>query len=100
MILLIQKLVSCNDMLRKGPVSRSQTFIARCLLILMTSCGQGSQEKNKFTINAPAAPEVNSKYWWLNTDRSYSLMDLRGKIVLLDFWTFGRINCQHIMSTN
>lgn len=43
------------------------------------------------------APEISTKYGWLNTDRSWSIKDFRGKIVLLDFWTFGCINCQHIV---
>ncbi|MGV3540156.1 MAG: thioredoxin-like domain-containing protein, partial [Rufibacter sp.] len=43
------------------------------------------------------APEINTPYGWLNTDRTYTLQDFRGKIVLLDFWTFGCINCQHIL---
>ncbi|WP_114782010.1 thioredoxin-like domain-containing protein [Botryobacter ruber] len=43
------------------------------------------------------APEINTHYGWLNTDRSWSVKDFRGKIVLLDFWTFGCINCQHIV---
>ncbi|MDX5443546.1 MAG: redoxin domain-containing protein [Hymenobacteraceae bacterium] len=43
------------------------------------------------------APEINTAYGWLNTDRSWSITDFRGKIVLLDFWTFGCINCQHIV---
>jgi thiol-disulfide isomerase/thioredoxin len=35
---------------------------------------------------------------WLNTGgRSVSLRDLRGKIVLLDFWTFCCINCLHVL---
>ncbi|MFH4316790.1 thioredoxin-like domain-containing protein, partial [Acinetobacter baumannii] len=34
---------------------------------------------------------------WLNTDRPLSLAALRGKIVLLDFWTYGCINCIHII---
>ena len=85
-------------MLRKDLLLKIfQIFIVGCLLILITSCGQSSRKKNEFTINAPAAPEVNSKYGWLNTDRSYSLKDLRGKVVLLDFWTLGCINCQHII---
>jgi thiol-disulfide isomerase/thioredoxin len=35
---------------------------------------------------------------WLNTERPLSITrDLRGKIVLLDFWTLGCINCIHII---
>jgi hypothetical protein len=34
------------------------------------------------------APDFPSGLDWLNTDRPISLKDLRGKIVLLDFWTF------------
>ncbi|MBC3540553.1 thioredoxin-like domain-containing protein [Rufibacter sediminis] len=43
------------------------------------------------------APEINTRHGWLNVNRSYTLRDFRGKIVLLDFWTFGCINCQHIL---
>lgn len=43
------------------------------------------------------APEINTPHGWLNTKRAWSIKDLRGKIVLLDFWTFGCINCQHIV---
>jgi len=35
---------------------------------------------------------------WLNTgDKSLDLESLRGKIVLLDFWTFCCINCLHVL---
>ncbi|WP_407345255.1 NHL domain-containing thioredoxin family protein [Pengzhenrongella phosphoraccumulans] len=35
---------------------------------------------------------------WLNTGgRDVSLADLRGKIVVLDFWTFCCINCLHVL---
>ncbi|WP_323959435.1 redoxin domain-containing protein [Arthrobacter sp. JZ12] len=35
---------------------------------------------------------------WLNTGgRQLALEDLRGKIVLLDFWTFCCINCLHVL---
>lgn len=43
------------------------------------------------------APELHTKFGWLNSDKEYSLKDFRGKFVLLDFWTFGCINCQHIL---
>ncbi len=34
------------------------------------------------------APEFPASVEWLNTDRPFSLMELRGKVVLLDFWTY------------
>ena len=35
---------------------------------------------------------------WLNTGgRSYSLRDFRGKVLLLDFWTFCCVNCLHVL---
>ena len=34
------------------------------------------------------APEFPAGLDWLNTDKPYSLQDLRGKIVILDFWTY------------
>ncbi len=35
------------------------------------------------------APEFPAGLDWLNTDRPLALAGLRGKIVLLDFWTYG-----------
>ncbi|MCA9060953.1 MAG: redoxin domain-containing protein, partial [Planctomycetaceae bacterium] len=34
---------------------------------------------------------------WLNTDHPLTLSELRGKIVLLDFWTYCCINCMHVL---
>jgi thiol-disulfide isomerase/thioredoxin len=42
-------------------------------------------------------PEFPADAAWLNTDRPLTLRGLRGKIVLLDFWTYGCINCIHIL---
>lgn len=45
-----------------------------------------------------AAPEFPADYDWFNVSRPLSMSgDLRGKIVLLDFWTQGCINCIHII---
>ncbi|MBD3880983.1 redoxin domain-containing protein [Phormidium tenue FACHB-886] len=42
------------------------------------------------------APELPSTYPWLNSE-PLSLQALRGRIVLLDFWTYCCINCLHIL---
>ncbi len=43
------------------------------------------------------APEIPPYLEWLNTDRRHTLRDFRGKLVLLDFWTFCCINCMHVI---
>lgn len=43
------------------------------------------------------APELTGGRGWLNTGRPLSLEALKGKVVLLDFWTYGCINCIHII---
>ena len=44
------------------------------------------------------APQLTGKGGWLNTgDKQYTLADLRGRIVILDFWTFCCINCLHVL---
>src|SRR5918911_3856854 len=43
------------------------------------------------------APELTGARSWLNTDKPLSLAALKGKVVLLDFWTYGCINCIHII---
>jgi len=43
------------------------------------------------------APDFPQGVTWFNVERPLTLADLKGKVVLLDFWTLGCINCQHII---
>ncbi|MFF4701019.1 NHL domain-containing thioredoxin family protein [Streptomyces chattanoogensis] len=44
------------------------------------------------------APELIGKGGWLNTGgNKLTLSDLRGRIVILDFWTFCCVNCLHVL---
>jgi thiol-disulfide isomerase/thioredoxin len=57
------------------------------------------KEKNQMPeyegkVNAPEFPDALE---WLNTDRPLSIRQLRGKLILLDFWTYCCINCMHII---
>jgi thiol-disulfide isomerase/thioredoxin len=46
---------------------------------------------------ADAAPELDGGTAWLNTAKPVTLKELKGKVVLLDFWTLCCINCIHVM---
>src|SRR5262245_6173926 len=43
------------------------------------------------------APELRGRGWLNTGDKGLTLADLRGKVVLLDFWTFCCINCLHVL---
>ncbi|MDX2343715.1 MAG: thioredoxin-like domain-containing protein [Acidimicrobiia bacterium] len=43
------------------------------------------------------APEFPDSLDWLNTAEPIKMSELVGKVVLLDFWTYGCINCIHII---
>ncbi|MGE0610115.1 MAG: thioredoxin-like domain-containing protein [Pirellulales bacterium] len=47
--------------------------------------------------NRRASPELDGGVAWINTDGPLTLADLKGKFVLLDFWTYCCINCMHIL---
>ena len=44
-----------------------------------------------------AVPSLEGAVGWINTDNPIHLDRLRGKIVLLDFWTYCCINCHHVL---
>lgn len=43
------------------------------------------------------APEIKNKGKWINTDKELTLEDLKGKVVLIEFWTFGCYNCTNTL---
>ncbi|MGC9666909.1 NHL domain-containing thioredoxin family protein [Planosporangium sp. 12N6] len=43
------------------------------------------------------APELRGRAWLNTGGTTLTLADLRGKLVLLDFWTFCCINCLHVL---
>ncbi len=45
------------------------------------------------------APEFPTGLEWINVPAPLTMAALRGKIVILDFWTYGCINCIHMIPT-
>src|ERR1051326_3096021 len=80
-------------------------FAALSCCLLLAAAGaraQDGQEKGVDDVSTRSqgrvrAPELEGGRGWLNTDRPLSIAALRGKVVLLDFWTYGCVNCMHVI---
>jgi thiol-disulfide isomerase/thioredoxin len=71
------------------------SFVGGNLLTLLPTAR--AEEMRSYAGTDPA-PEFPSDLDWINTGGKHlSLAQLRGKVVLLDFWTFGCVNCMHVI---
>ena len=43
------------------------------------------------------APDLTAATAWLNVDRPIGIRELRGHVVILDFWTYCCVNCMHVL---
>lgn len=75
---------------------RKLTFLATALAALLGAIGFNPTAAQSYVGTTPAK-EFPAGLDWINTDRPLTLAELRGKIVLLDFWTYGCINCIHVI---
>lgn len=61
--------------------------------VLVISCGLltvgiGNNSRTVELADLGKAPELSNQVW-INSDQPLRLADLRGKVVLLEMWTFG-----------
>ena len=95
----------------------AMSFALSAVLVAIVSCGggdtpQGPESTATATLSTAAedptaeqpalagtqpAPEFPLGRTWFNVAAPLTWEGLRGKMVLLDFWTAGCINCQHII---
>ncbi|MBL8848040.1 MAG: redoxin domain-containing protein, partial [Planctomycetaceae bacterium] len=78
------------------------TIVFLLLALLWTSAsavaadGRPAPGENPFP-GRVAAPSLDGGVEWFNTAQPIDIRELRGKIVLLDFWTYCCINCMHVL---
>ena len=65
------------------------------VLVLLALAGPAAQPGEVKPRRAPKLPETG----WLNTEggKPLRLDDLRGKVVLVEFWTFACYNCRNVL---
>ena len=83
------------------PIFRKASMVLGSLFVggAMAGAGDASPAVAATVLNASkpqAAPEFVGLTNWVNA-KALTLGSLRGKVVLVDFWTFGCINCQRTL---
>ncbi len=81
---------------------RAIIFVLLCfslcpLWLIVSGQARAAQEGLEMPQDRIRAPKLRGARGWLNTDKPLTLAALKGKVVLLDFWTYGCINCMHII---
>lgn len=80
-------------------------FLSICAVLMLTFSIATAQQGDSVTkeqfegrTDLPL-PEFPEGLDWFNVSAPLQIADLRGKVVLLDFWTYGCINCIHMLPT-
>jgi DNA-binding beta-propeller fold protein YncE len=74
-----------------------RSFFFSLLLIFCISFVASAQDADSNFVGEYPAPEFPIGLDWINTEAPLTLAGLRGKIIILDFWTYGCINCIHMI---
>lgn len=87
-------------------IARAALWAAGCFLALALPVPAGAFAAQKEAAKADAAPrgkddaipapDFTEADGWINTDQPIKIADLKGHVVLLDFWTYCCINCMHV----
>ncbi len=80
-------------------------FLIGLIALVLAGCvpQTGSLRSADSSLSKPAslpdlgpAPELTNETW-VNVNAPLRLADLRGKVVIVEMWTFACINCQHVI---
>ena len=77
-----------------------QRLTVLLLLLFMLAGGvlaQGQRDPKDIFEGELVPPEFPAGLDWINVDRPLTMQGLLGKIVIFDFWTYGCINCLHVI---
>ncbi len=77
-------------------------FLFGLIAFILVGCAAPARSADSFKPKPASLPDLGpapelTNEAWLNVDSPLRLADLRGKVVIVEMWTFGCINCQHVI---
>jgi thiol-disulfide isomerase/thioredoxin len=81
-------------------MTSARSFLLTAILsITFAAIAEDAMDKQIRDETRPVAPDLTGASAWINTEggKPITMADLKGKVVLLDFWTYGCVNCMHII---
>ncbi|MCA9156114.1 MAG: redoxin domain-containing protein, partial [Planctomycetales bacterium] len=73
------------------------TVAVLLLVLIWAKPTDAANDRLRLFARSQTPPSLDGGYQWLNVAGPLRLEDLRGKFVVLDFWTYCCINCMHIL---
>ncbi|MBS1515376.1 MAG: redoxin domain-containing protein [Bacteroidetes bacterium] len=74
---------------------KSKIFVSILSVIIISVVCLAYAFSTKSNSELSSLKDVTGK--WINSDKDVSLSDLNGKVVLIEFWTFGCYNCKNTL---
>ncbi|MHC4561175.1 MAG: thioredoxin-like domain-containing protein [Planctomycetota bacterium] len=81
----------------KGAAKGALVVVAACVILAVVSSSLVGRDRTRRLQGTAKAREFPKGLDWLNTDRPITMAELKGKVVVLDFWTYCCINCMHVL---
>ena len=81
----------------KGEGMKKLSILLVLLALAFTSLAQSQRDPAEIFEGEIAAPEFPAGLDWINVEQPLTMAGLLGKIVIFDFWTYGCINCLHVI---
>ena len=73
------------------------TAIILLLIFALGAVVQAQRDPKEIFEGQVPAPEFPANLDWINVDQPLTIAGLQGKIIIFDFWTYGCINCLHLI---